>query len=183
MCSHYDPVLKPERLREFFGVDDLPTGLKPSLWPTYLGPFIRTHEFAAVGDDAVPARELLVGSFGLIPIWAKDIKAARTLFNSRSETAAIKNSFKHAWKHSQHCIIPADAIFEPDWRSGKAQATRIVRTDGKPMGIAGLWEKWQNPADGSVAHSFTMLTINADHHEFMRDYHKPGDEKRMIPAC
>ena len=25
-----------------------------------------------------------------------------------------------------------------------------------------------------------MLTINADEHPFMRNYHKPGDEKRMV---
>jgi putative SOS response-associated peptidase YedK len=25
-----------------------------------------------------------------------------------------------------------------------------------------------------------MLTINADNHEFMRQFHKPADEKRMV---
>ena len=25
-----------------------------------------------------------------------------------------------------------------------------------------------------------MLTINADQHALMRNYHKPGDEKRMV---
>jgi putative SOS response-associated peptidase YedK len=29
-------------------------------------------------------------------------------------------------------------------------------------------------------HSFTMLTINADAHPLMRNFHKPQDEKRMI---
>ncbi len=31
-----------------------------------------------------------------------------------------------------------------------------------------------------ILHSFTMLTINADDHPFMRNYHKPEDEKRMV---
>ena len=47
------------------------------------------------------------------------------------------------------------------------------------MGIAGLWSWWQSPA-GLAIHSFTMLTINADDHVLMRNYHKPGDEKRMV---
>jgi hypothetical protein len=28
-----------------------------------------------------------------------------------------------------------------------------------------------------------MLTINADDHPFMRNYHKPEDEKRMDPVA
>ncbi|MDX1751196.1 MAG: SOS response-associated peptidase family protein [Methylophaga sp.] len=184
MCSHFDPLLDIKKLETFFGVEtELPLDLKSSLWPTYVGPFIRKHEFADVGDEAVPHKELLVGSFGLIPHWAKDTKIARNTFNARSETADSKPSFRVAWKKARHCIIPAEAIFEPDWRSGKALPTRIIRTDGKPMGIAGLWSKWENPENGKVLHSFTMLTINADDHDFMQHYHKPQDEKRMIPAC
>jgi len=181
MCSHFDPVLDPAKLDTYFGVEpQLPLDLKDSLWPGYIGPFIREHEFADAGDEAVPQNELLVGSFGLIPHWAKDTKITRNTFNARSETADTKPSFRDAWKRARHCIIPAEAIYEPDWRSGKAVATRIVRTDGKPMGIAGLWSVWRNPKDGQDLHSFTMLTINADQHDFMKLYHKPRKEKRMI---
>jgi putative SOS response-associated peptidase YedK len=33
---------------------------------------------------------------------------------------------------------------------------------------------------GQHDHSFTLLTINADTHPVMCQYHRPGDEKRMI---
>ena len=49
------------------------------------------------------------------------------IFNAKSETVAENPSFREAWKRALHCIIPADAFLEPDWRSGKAIATRIVR--------------------------------------------------------
>lgn len=179
MCSHYDPQTDPARLHANFGVGDLPLGLKPSLWPGYHGPFVRKHEFTDVGDDAVPFRELLVGSFGLIPHWSKDATIARRTYNARSETVHEKPSYRDAWKLGRHCIIPAEAIYEPDWRTGKAVPTRIARADGKPMGIAGLWAAWKN-STGDLIHSYTMLTINADDHPFMRQYHKPDDEKRMI---
>lgn len=66
MCSNYDPVLNSTKLRLHFGVDTPPSELKPRLWPGYIGPFVRKHEFADVEDETVPFRELMVGSFGLI---------------------------------------------------------------------------------------------------------------------
>jgi len=46
-------------------------------------------------------------------------------------------------------------------------------------GIAGLWSSWKDPKNGLVF-SFTMLTINADNHPLMNQFHKPSDEKRMV---
>jgi putative SOS response-associated peptidase YedK len=181
MCSHFDPTIDPMRLGGNFGVYPVPLGLRSTLWPGYHGPFVRKHEFADVGDEAVPERELLVGSFGLIPHWAKDASFAKRTYNARSETAHEKPSFRDAWKHDRHCIIPAEAIYEPDWRSGNSVQARISRADGLPMGIAGLWACWKAPS-GETVHSFTMLTINADDHPLMRNYHKPDDEKRMVFA-
>jgi putative SOS response-associated peptidase YedK len=115
----------------------------------------------------------------LIPPWAKDTKIARHTYNARSETVGEKPSFRDAWRRAQHCVIPIDAFFEPDWRSGKAVPTRITLADGEPMGIAGLWSAWRD-AQGTVVYSYTMLTINADAHPLMNQLHKPTDEKRMI---
>lgn len=132
-----------------------------------------------MGDDAVPEREALSGVFGLVPHWSKDTAIGKRTYNARSETVAEKPSFRDAWRRAQHCIIPAEAIYEPDWRSGRAVPTRIARSDGEPMGIAGLWAAWRAPS-GEIVHSYTMLTINADEHPLMRQFHKPGDEKRMV---
>lgn len=179
MCSHFNPVLDPRRLSLHFKVTGIDIGTKSGIWPGYVAPFIRKHEHADVGDDAVPFRELMTGSFGMIPHWAKDANIARRTYNARSETVHEKPSFRDAWRLGRHCIIPADAIFEPDWRTGRAVQTKIIRNDHKPMGIAGIWTGWIQP-DRSILRSFSMLTVNADDHEFMRNYHKPQDEKRMV---
>lgn len=176
MCSHYEAPA-PQLVAETFGIDLYEQG-KLDLWPGYFGPFIR--EALHVDADFPATREALSGSFGLIPSWSKDTKIARKTYNCRSETASEKPSFRSAWRHAQHCIIPAAAIYEPDWRSGKSIATRITRADGELLGIAGLWEQWREPGTGDLVHSYTMLTINADDHPFMRNYHKPQDEKRMV---
>ena len=46
------------------------------------------------------------------------------------------------------------------------------------MGIAGLWAEWKSPK--GIVFSFTMLTINANDHPLLCQFHKPVDEKRMV---
>jgi len=179
MCSHYQAIKERERFVRLFGVYPPDPDGKYDMWPGYAGVMLRRPREADAGDDAVPPVEAVGGVFGLLPHWAKDAKLARSTFNARSETVHEKPSFRDAWRRNQHCIIPADAIFEPDWRSGKAVATRITRTDGEPMAIAGLWSWWRSP-EGPIVLSFTMLTINADAHPLMRNMHRPNEEKRMV---
>ena len=179
MCSHYQALKERDRYWRHFGVEPPVDMGKFDMWPGYLGSFIRRHPNSDVGDEAVPERESLSGLFGLVPHWSADTTLTRHTFNARSETVAEKPSFRDAWKRGQHCIIPAEAFFEPDWRTGKAVPTRLVRANGEPMGIAGLWSAWKAPG-GGLMHSYTMLTINADDHPLMRLFHKPTDEKRMV---
>jgi putative SOS response-associated peptidase YedK len=179
MCAHYDNIKSKARLQTYFGAAIATELGKADVWPGYEAVMVRRPKEADAGDEAVPEREALVGRFGLIPHWATDTKLTRSTYNARSETVASKPSFRDAWRQAAHCIIPAEAIYEPDWRSGKAVSTRIGRADGAPMGIAGLYSHWKDPKGGLV-HSFTMLTINADQHAFMNQFHKPADEKRMV---
>ena len=120
--------------------------------------------------------ELVDAHFGLLPGFAKDVKYGLRTYNARAETVANFASFKHAWAKPRHCIIPAEAIYEPDWRTGKHIPTRITRADGETMGVAGLWQPWKAPS-GEWVISFTMLTINADEHPIFRELHRP-DSKR-----
>lgn len=179
MCSHYQAPSNPQLYRQHFHVEPPQILGKHDVWPGYPAGFIRRHEHADVGDEAVPEREALTGLFGMVPHWAKDTKGTKYTYNARTETVAEKPSFRDAWRKAQHCIIPAEAFFEPDWRSGRAVPTRISRTDGLPLGIAGLWSSWRSDKCETV-NSFTMLTINADQHPLMKQFHKPGDEKRMV---
>lgn len=88
-------------------------------------------------------------------------------------------SFGNGWHRAQHCIIPADAIFEPGWRSGKAVATRFTRADGAPLGTAGLWDRYGDAA-GRWHEIYMMQTFNADQDPLFRDYHQPNKKKRML---
>lgn len=178
MCSHYQGITAAEMFQRRFGLIP-PEGIKADLWPGYVGAFVRAHPNSDVGDEAVPKTEALPGLFGLVPHWSTDTKITKSTYNARSETVATKPSFRDAVKKQQRCIIPAQTIFEPDWRSGKAISTGIESSDGEMLGIAGLWSSWKDPK-GQTIFSYTMLTINADAHPLMNQFHKPADEKRMV---
>lgn len=130
----------------------------------------------------LPGRELAIGQFGLVPAWVKSASDAKLrsvkLVNARSETLTTSTPFRDAWLASQRCIVPMMAFFEDDLRTGKAVPTRIARVDGKPLGVAGLWERWTG-AEGEEIISFTLLTVNANSHALMRRYQHDGNEKRM----
>ena len=179
MCAHYQGLSRPQSYTQSFGVEAPADVTRTDIWPGYEGAFIRRPLEADRGDEAVPEREALRGLFGLVPHWSRDLTLAKRTYNARSETVADKPSFRDAWRRGQHCVIPVEAFFEPDWRSGRAVPTRISHADGQPLGLAGLWSAWTSP-QGEVVHSFTMLTINADAHPLMKHFHKPGDEKRMV---
>ncbi len=68
---------------------------------------------------------------------------------------------------------------------------RFRRAEGRPWGLAGLWNTWVNKATGEVHESYTMLTTKADAHTLMSGTHKPDpklptdqqDNRSVIPLA
>ena len=88
-------------------------------------------------------------------------------------------TYKTPWAKGQRCIIPAEAVFEPCYETGKAVRWCIQQPGQVPMGIAGIYRDWKAP-DGKRLWTFSMLTVNADGHPVFQRMHKPEDEKRMV---
>lgn len=173
MCANYEPIRDLQRIG--YNMRTLFDGEAPwptEAWPLGLAPFVRR---GATSQDV----EACVGQFGMHPHWTQDIAYGRRTYNARSETASKLPSFRDAWKGGRRCIVPAESIFEPNYESGKAVRWRISRADADVMGLAGLWGWWRGPGGGEML-TFTLLTVNADQHPFMRRFHKPGDEKRSV---
>ncbi len=178
MCSNYLPVTRRDRLLTFFGVEyskeELP---QRDVFPLGTAPFIRlTVEGQEAGRPALVAED---GMFGLLPHFAAEEQYGRRTYNARSETVHKLPSFKPAWKAGQRCIIPSEAVFEPNYESGKAVRWRISQEGDVPFGIAGIYRRWRDPKGGPPIFTFAMLTVNADTHPFYKRFHKPGEEKRM----
>ncbi|WP_338848893.1 SOS response-associated peptidase family protein [Massilia sp. W12] len=112
--------------------------------------------------------------FGMAPDWAKP-EIVRHTYNARSETVAQKPSFRQAWRKRQFGLVFADAFFEPRYTDQGIERCRIEAADGQPLALAALWDY----APSRRQHSFTLLTVNADQHAVMQQFHAPQDEKRM----
>lgn len=203
MSTRYESVQSALLYSDAFHVAAPAAAVGRKVWPRQPGVFIRVVQTdatdatedaqeapealeAADADQAPraqPVHELVAGQFGLVPRWVKSASDAKLrstkLVNARSETVTTSNNFRDAWLGGQRCLVPMLAFFEDDWRSGKAVPTRIARVDGKPMGVAGLWESWTG-ADGDVIVSYTLLTVNANNHALISRYQQPGNEKRML---
>ncbi len=171
MCINFTPTRNNAWVNERLGVA-LPAGNYPEeTYPGYVAPLVlKSHQTGRVACG--------LARFGLIPGWAKDEKISRHTYNARSETVAEKPSYRTAWRQRRYGIALLDHFFEPNYVTGKAQRWRIALDSQEPFGIASIWDTWTNPASGELVTSFSMLTVNADHHPVMNQFHKPGDEKR-----
>ena len=128
-------------------------------------------------------REWVSAQWGLVPPQAKSAQDAKLrstkLLVALNETVSTAQAFRDAWLAGQRCIIPMQAFYVDDVRTGKAIPTRIARVDGQPMGAAGIWSSWKDPETGEELLSYAILTINANSHALMRRYGPQGAERRM----
>lgn len=107
-----------------------------------------------------PIRRLEVAKWGLVPGWAKDATVGVRAFNARSETAAVKPTFRAAVKR-RRAIIPASGYYE--WQqdaAGNKQPYYVHPATDSTLCFAGLYEWWQAP-DGEWLLSTTILTREA----------------------
>ena len=151
--------------------DDAPV----DTWPVGIAPFIRLARDGAGGEPVVDD-----GLFGLLPNFAAEVGYGRRTYNARSETVDRLPSFREAWARGQRCIIPAEAIYEPNWETGQCVRWAISQEGQVPFGIAGIYTDWLDPKTLKRVWSFAMLTVNADRHPLLKRFHKPEDEKRMV---
>jgi len=124
-------------------------------------------------------REVLRGRWGLVPHWVADPATFRAaLFNARSETAAEKPSFRAALRTSR-CVVPVSGFYE--WRRDgeRKQPFHVVRSDGSPLLLAGLY------AERASGNSVTVLTCApnarmAELHDRMPVVLAPSDLARWL---
>ena len=152
MCGRFTlrtPASEIAALFDVKGVVDLP--LRFNIAPIQAVAVVRCR------DDG-GARELAMLHWGLIPAWAKDTKIGNRMINARSETAAVKPSFRNAFRR-RRCLIPADGFYEWQKTPGGKQPFYIRMQDERPFGFAGLWERWDR-GDEPIE-SCTILTTEA----------------------
>lgn len=154
MCARYSLTVPTRALAEIFDFHN-----RPNLEPRWnVAP---TQAAAVVRRDRDGRRELAMLRWGLVPGFARDASGAARLINARSETAAVKPSFRQAWA-SRRCLVPADGFYEWQAIDGGKQAWRIGLRGGAVLALAGLWDNWIDPETGQGLQTFTVLTCPAN---------------------
>lgn len=97
--------------------------------------------------------------WGLIPFWAKDERIGYRTINARSETAAMKPSFREAFV-KRRCLVIANGFYE--WVRVPGQKWKqphfIYAPERDLLLFAGLWERWRPGGDAEPIETFTILT-------------------------
>ena len=152
MCGRYELSSHPAAIALAFGLSH-PPALSPryNIAPTQQVPIVRV---GAGGE-----RELAEVRWGLVPRWAKDPVIGARMINARAETLTQKSAFRNAYARHR-CLLPVNGFYE--WqptRAGK-QPMHIGMRDGRPFGLAGLYERWLSP-EGEVLDTCTIVTTSA----------------------
>jgi putative SOS response-associated peptidase YedK len=161
MCGRFTQERPTSELAEIFEAEDLAgaPGGRFNVAPT---------DEAAVIVQREDRRAVTAYRWGLIPHWAEDPRIGNRMFNARAETLASSPAFRDAFRR-RRCLVPVDSFYE--WRrEGKLrQPFRVVRADGRPLALAGLWSGWRDPDTGEVRRTFTIVTTGPN--ELMRSIH------------
>ena len=189
MCNRYTPSRYDDPVFAVLGriQVNFPPGNIGRIGPYGLAPVFRPLE-AGSG-------EVVLAQWGMIrpgsPLRRPLAKDGRPLLtnNARSETMRKLPTFRQAWERGQRCLIPALGFDEPNWETGRNVWWEMRRADRRPWGVAGLWSEWTDPATGEIVPSFTMPTINVDHHPLLSRLHKPDhalppqaqDKRAIVP--
>jgi putative SOS response-associated peptidase YedK len=138
MCGRFTITHPTEALAALFDAvpgNDLPQGPNFNVCPT--------NPVAVVTSEG-GQRRLRAMRWGFIPTWYKTANDGPLIINARADTVATKPAFREAVR-TRRCIVPASGFYE--WSTGEKGEKLpwyFTRTDGDPMALAGVWQRWQD---------------------------------------
>ena len=161
MCGRFSQQRPASELAEIFAAEPLvdDPGARFNVAPT---------DDALVVVQREERRAITAYRWGLVPHWAKDLKTGSRMFNARAETLTTSPAFRDAFKR-RRCLVPVDSFYEWKREGSVRQPYNVVRTDGRPLALAGLWAGWKDPATETVRRTFTIVTTNPN--DAMADLH------------
>ncbi len=152
MCGRFTTRLTPAELIEAFGLTGTDVALRATLPPRFN---IAPRQPVPVISNQAP-RILQAFRWGLVPWWAKDLRAGDRLINARLETLGQRRAF--ASGETNRCLVLADGFYE--WRrEGTRKEPFFFELKGSaPFAFAGLWDSWRDTSTGDKVRSCLLLT-------------------------
>ncbi len=115
-----------------------------------------------VGRKADGTHEAVRVRWGLLPHWAKDLRAGVRAINARAETLAEKPTFRDAFERFR-CLVPVTGFYE--WAKGGPEKVpySITGEGGAPLVFAGLLGRtFKLGVDGQPVDTFSIITVPAN---------------------
>jgi putative SOS response-associated peptidase YedK len=152
MCGRYELSSHPTAIALAFGLP-YPPDIRPryNIAPAQQVPIVRLN---AEGE-----RELVQVRWGLVPRWAKDPAIGTRMINARGETISTKSAYRNAYARHR-CLVPVNGFYEWQATASGKQPMHVGMPDGRPFGLAGLYERWLSP-DGEVLDTCAIVTMPA----------------------
>jgi putative SOS response-associated peptidase YedK len=154
MCGRFTTRLTPAELIEAFGLSGADPSLSEALPPRFN---VAPRQAVPVVSNRGP-RILHAFRWGLVPWWAKDVRAGDRLINARIETLGQRAAFRSGEKN--RCLVLADGFYEWKREGARKQPFFFELVGSAPFAFAGVWDRWRDPA-GEVLHSCALLTQRA----------------------
>ncbi len=159
MCGRYTLTPLPGHgIPERFGIrEELDASVlgRHNVCPTEPIAIVLAERAARVGRTA---------RWGLVPPWARALRAGPEPINARSETAAERRPFAALLaRPERRCLVLADGWYEwlrAERPGGERQPWRYTVDGGAPFAFAGLWD--EKRIGGEVVASATILTTSAN---------------------
>lgn len=158
MCGRFTITHPNEALAALFDAvpgNDLPPSPRFNICPT--------TPVAVVTSDA-GTRRLRSMRWGFLPAWYKTPTDGPLIINARSDTIAQKPAFREAVR-ARRCIVPASGFYE--WQTGEGGAKLpwyFTRTDGQPMALAGVWQRWGDQDTVAIVSTDAGPNMRGLHH-------------------
>lgn len=123
-----------------------------------------TESVRVLRQSAAGEPELVSMRWWLTPFWTKEKSTKYSMFNAKSETASKSPAFREPYRQ-RRCVVPVSGFYE--WAKGRLEGEpaklpyfiRPEQADG--LLLAGLWDRWRDPAaepEAPPLESFTILT-------------------------
>lgn len=161
MCGRFTQERPASEFAEIFAAEPLADelGSRYNIAPT---------DDAFVVVQREDRRAITAYRWGLVPHWSTDLKGGSRMFNARAETITSSPAFREAFRR-RRCIVPVDSFYEWKRDGTVRQPYRVVREDGRPLALAGLWAGWHDPSIEDVRRTFTIVTTTPN--DAMADLH------------
>jgi len=124
-----------------------------------------TESILVLRLDKLGQPELVPMRWWLTPYWAREVGTRYAMFNARAESVERSPAFREPFR-KRRCVVPVSGFYEWSKQAAGAADKRKLPYYIHPhelpgMLLAGVWDRWRNPADGEVIESFAIVTSAA----------------------